>query len=212
MRIYAVADIHGHPARLTAIRRTIFELKPDVLVVAGDITGYIRPRPVIGQLNAMPVPVLAVRGNSDLARVEALFNIWPNVSSLHLTEVILGGISFTGLGGTIPVPFRSRIRFREKGLMEKMSLLMNPSSVLVVHPPPWGDLDRVMGKLHAGCRGLRQLVLNKQPKMVICGHIHEDTGTAYINETLVVNCSIGRSGRGALIEYENDRIQDVMFI
>ena len=212
MRIYAVADIHGRPDRLAFIRRNILALKARVLVVAGDITGYIHPLPVIAQLNTMPVPVLAVRGNSDLSRVEALMAQYKNVSSLHLTEVTLGGVSFTGSSGTIPVPFRSRICFREKRVLDKMSLRVNPSSVVIAHPPPWGKLDRVMGKLHAGSRGLRQMILEKQPKVVICGHIHEDTGTGFINKTLVVNCSIGKSGQGVLIDYENDSLPDVNFV
>ena len=38
MRIYAVADVHGKSTRIEGIRKTISEFKPDVLVVAGDIT------------------------------------------------------------------------------------------------------------------------------------------------------------------------------
>jgi Icc-related predicted phosphoesterase len=212
MKIYAVADIHGHPDRLAFIRRNIFEFKPHVLVVAGDITGYFHPRPVISQLNAMPVPVLAVRGNSDLPRVESLFEQFDNVASLNLTEVTFGSVSFTGLSGTIPVPFRSRICFREKRAMGKISRMVNPLSVVVAHSPPWGVLDRVMGKLHAGSRGLRRMILEKQPRVVICGHIHEDTGTGFIKDTLVVNCSIGRSGKGLLMEFEGDGLPAVEFI
>ena len=40
MRIYAVADIHGKPAKIAGILQAILELKPDALVVAGDITNY----------------------------------------------------------------------------------------------------------------------------------------------------------------------------
>ena len=55
MLIYAVADIHGKPERLSLIRKKINDTAPDVLVVAGDITGYIRPVPTIEALNNMPV-------------------------------------------------------------------------------------------------------------------------------------------------------------
>ena len=40
MLIYAVADIHGQRDRIALIRSKILEYKPDVLVVAGDITYY----------------------------------------------------------------------------------------------------------------------------------------------------------------------------
>ena len=40
MRIYAVADVHGKPARIESIRRVLIEFKVDAFVVAGDITNY----------------------------------------------------------------------------------------------------------------------------------------------------------------------------
>ena len=212
MRIYAVADIHGRSSRLAFIRRHILELKPDVLVVAGDITGYVHPRQVIARLNAMPAPVLVVRGNSDLSRVEALVAKCGNVSSLHLSEITVAGIGFTGLGGTIPVPFRSRICFREKRLMDSASPLVKDTSVLVTHTPPWGVLDRVAGRLHSGSRGLRRLIVDKQPSVALCGHIHEDSGAAFIGRTHVINCSIGSSGHGVWVDIEKGHAPSVTFI
>jgi hypothetical protein len=202
MRIYAVADIHGRPARLSIIRENILSIKPDVLVVAGDITNFIHPAPTIAQLNEMPVPVLVVRGNSDRKWIEKLFEKNPNISSLHLKKFSLKGIGFVGVSGTVPIPFRSRICFREKDMTRKIIPLINKDAVVVAHPPPFGTLDQVLGKYHAGCKGLRNIITKKQPKLFICGHIHENSGTAFIDKTLVVNCSVGETGAGALIELD----------
>ncbi len=210
MRIYAVADIHGRLDRFSMIQEKISTHSPDVLVVAGDITNYLRPYPVIERLNAMPIPVLAVRGNSDLAVVESLFDTFDNITSLNLKEISLNGVHFTGISGTIPVPFRTRFRLREKQVENKISQLLSPLSVLVAHPPPWGVLDRVLKKFHAGCHSLNNIVLRKQPRIVLCGHIHEDSGVDYIKQTLVVNCSIGKSGAGALIELGENDVQKVV--
>jgi hypothetical protein len=103
------------------------------------------------------------------------------------------------MGGTIPVPFRSRICLREQRMIDEMAPLVLEDCVLVAHPPPYGTLDEGIGNLHAGSKGLRRLVLEKQPKMLICGHIHEKPGWAFIGKTLVVNASMGRSGAGAII-------------
>ena len=66
MRIYAVADIHGKPDRLERIEYQIAAIHPQLLVVAGDITNYVSPIRTLSRIGALPVPVLAIRGNSDL--------------------------------------------------------------------------------------------------------------------------------------------------
>lgn len=204
MNIYAVADIHGWQERLDLIRNNITLLKPDVLVIAGDITGHQETSSLMEQINDLPVPVLIVRGNMDSQDIEMLLAGYPNVSSLHKKKVTLGGVNFVGLSGTIPVPFHSRISLREKRLIEETDPLVSRDSVLVTHPPPYGTLDEGFGNLHAGSRRLRRLVLDKQPLLLICGHIHERPGWAFVEKTLVVNCSMGRSGAGALIKWSGE--------
>jgi Icc-related predicted phosphoesterase len=202
--IYATADLHGHLDRLDRITDNIVALKPDVLVIAGDITSHREPAAYIRRLNDLPVPVLAVRGNMDAQETERLLEQCPNVTSLHQKKVTINGVSFVGMGGTIPVPFSSRICLREKHMIEAMDHLIKTDSLLVAHPPPYGTLDEGFGNIHAGSRGLRRLILEKQPKMLICGHIHEKPGLALIEKTLVVNCSMGRSGAGVLITLSGD--------
>jgi Icc-related predicted phosphoesterase len=212
MNIYAVADIHGRQDRLDLIKNHVTLLKPDVLVIAGDITGHHGLFSLMGQLNDLPIPVLAVRGNMDSQEVEKLLEQYPNISSLHKKKVTIKGVSFVGLGGTIPVPFCSRICLREKRLIEETDYLIGRDSVLVSHPPPYGTLDEGFGNLHAGSRGLRRLILEKQPRMLICGHIHERPGVAFLAKTIVVNCSMGRSGAGAVIGMNNGHTPTVSMI
>ena len=204
MRIYAVADIHGKPARMAGIHAIMSELKPDALVVAGDITGYLNPDAVINRLNQMPAPVLAIRGNSDLKKVDRLLDYYPNTSSLHLKNLKIKGINFIGVRGTIPVPFSSRIGWHEKKILTALAAQVSDDSVLVVHSPPRGVLDTAFGRFHAGCRRLHQLVVERQPRLVLCGHIHECPGVASIGQTTVVNCSIASAGRGAVVDFDSD--------
>ena len=121
MLIYAVADVHGKPDRIETIRNTISETRPDVLVVAGDITNIRNSVTVIKQLNALPVPVLAIRGNTDLPRVDGLLEQYPNTVCLHLKEHIINGIGFVGVSGTIPLPFRSKLGFAENRILNNLS-------------------------------------------------------------------------------------------
>jgi Icc-related predicted phosphoesterase len=210
--IYATADLHGRLDRLDLIEDNVTALKPDVLVIAGDITGHREPAAYIRRLNELSVPVLTVRGNMDAQEIERFIESCPNVISLHQREVIIDGVRFVGMGGTIPVPFSSRICLREKQMIAAMEPLIEADSVLVAHPPPYGTLDEGLGNLHAGSKGLRRLILEKQPKMLICGHIHEKPGWAFIEKTLVVNGSMGRSGAGALIMLSGDAAPTVRML
>ena len=203
MRIYAVADIHGRPDKIALIKKNTARLKPDLLIVAGDITHFIRPVSTIAELSDMPVPVLAIRGNTDLKRVERLIEKTPNIIPLHLKSIVIGTTSFVGVSGTVPIPFGSRMGFNERPIIEKIITVLKRDSVLVTHTPPWGTLDEVLGKFHAGCRSLRRIVLQCQPRLLICGHIHEGQGLATIGETPVVNCAMGHTGAGAIIELNN---------
>lgn len=212
LTIYAVADLHGYHDRINQIAQNIRNLKPDVLVIAGDITGYRNPVAYLRLIDQLPVPVLIVRGNMDSAQIDNLIGQFSNISSLHLKKTIIGGVSFVGMGGTVPVPFSSRICFREKQMIAETQHLIAEDCVLVVHPPPYGTLDEGIGNLHAGSRGLRGLVWEKQPKLLICGHIHERPGWAFIEKTLVVNCSMGRNGTGAVIALSGDTVPTVRML
>ena len=204
MRIYAVADIHGRSDKIALIRSNTLQLNPDVLVVAGDITNYTGSAGILAQLNDIAVPVLAVRGNTDLSRVENLLENFPNISPLHLKQVTIGSTPFVGVSGCIPIPFSSRICLSQVKVFEKLNPLIKSNSVLVAHPPPRGTLDEVLGRFHAGCRNLTKLIKICQPVLMICGHIHERPGSAFIGKTLVVNCALGRNHSGAMIELDNE--------
>ncbi|MCX7635777.1 MAG: hypothetical protein N2Z74_08545, partial [Syntrophales bacterium] len=84
--------------------------------------------------------------------------------------------------------------------------------VLVTHPPPHGVLDEVMGGIHTGSKRLRALIEEKQPRLLICGHIHERPGWAHIGRTVVVNASVGKSGAGALISLRGDTPPEVQLL
>lgn len=205
MKIYAVADIHAKPRRLETIRSVVADLRPDCVVIAGDIISYIRPGPALAALDALSVPVFVVRGNSDLSGLEKRFASFANITSLHGRRVLFREIPLVGISGAIPVPFRTRIRFVEKGLFSQIRSIVDERTILVVHPPPYGARDRVGGKVSAGSKGVRGLVQHARPQVLICGHIHEDAGIDRIGPTIIVNCCITGKNRGALITLEPGR-------
>ncbi|MDO9264127.1 MAG: metallophosphoesterase family protein [Desulfosalsimonadaceae bacterium] len=204
MLIYAVADIHADLKRIEHIRGEVSAHHPDVLVIAGDVINYVHPEKTFAQLNDLSLPVVMVRGNSDPGYIENHTVKFPNLAFLHLNRVTVKSVAFTGISGTIPLPFRNRVRLFEKDLMQRVFPLIDAQTIVVVHPPPWGILDQVMGRFHSGSKLVRDLVEKKQPMLLICGHIHEAAGIGTIGRTTVVNCSMPKTGRGVMIEVDRD--------
>ncbi|WP_319407766.1 metallophosphoesterase [uncultured Desulfosarcina sp.] len=202
MLIYAAADIHGHGERIRSIEKQVTIHRPDLLVLAGDISRRRQPDVMLDGLSRLDLPVLLIRGNSDCRDIGRRLQSFPRLRSIHLSAARFGGVDFVGIGGTLPLPFHSRLGFKETEAVTRVSAMLQDYSVLVVHPPPYGIRDRVLGKFHAGSRAVRRLVDRCSPALVICGHIHEQAGVESLGKTIVVNCAMGRSGGGALIRYD----------
>lgn len=212
MRIYAVADIHGKLENISRIARIIADSRADLLVVAGDLTRYRGSKSIVSQLSRLPVPCLCIRGNTDRPAIEQWMNEFGDVQNLHLKKKIIDGIHFAGAGGTVPLPFRSRICLRENSLLAKLAPLVTRETILVAHPPPYGTLDRVLGRIHAGSRNLSRFLLEQQPRLLLCGHVHEDRGVAQVGNTLVANCAMSKTCGGVLIELDAKHIRQAEII
>lgn len=202
MLIYAVADIHGNPGHLEAIKKTVQREKPHVLIAAGDLSSHMGKgaQDVMQTLSALGLPVFVIKGNTDGKSIQELAAKTPGVEDLHLKTAMLEGATFVGAGGTVPIPFRSKLALFEKDVVRRLDNLLTPGCVLVVHPPPYGVTDKVLGKFNAGSKSVASLIKKREPAVCICGHIHENAGTAMAGKTLVVNCAMSRSSAGALIQ------------
>lgn len=200
MRIYAVADIHGKIEKIARIKKVILGNTPDILVIAGDISNYVSPLKTLKQLKDIPIPILGIRGNSDLKRVEGLLQNQDNTTLLNHVPVIYQNSQFLGLNGTIPLPFFSKICLKEAQRLDAIKYNITPQTILVVHPPPRGVCDKVGNKFSAGSLQLKTFIEKHPPLMVLCGHIHEQAGYQFLKNTLVVNCAMNKIYGGAIID------------
>ena len=85
MLIYAAADIHGHPRRIRRLRRQIAVHRPDILLLAGDISRRWQPEVILHGLNRLGLPVLLIRGISDSRNIDRLLPSFPRLRSIHLS-------------------------------------------------------------------------------------------------------------------------------
>ena len=160
-------------------------------------------------MSQFSVPCLCIRGNTDWPNVERWMNVFDDVHNLHMKKQRIDGIHFVGAGGTVPLPFHSRIRLRENALLKKLATMVGEDTILVAHPPPYGTLDRVLGRFHAGSRNLHRFLIQTQPRLMICGHVHEDSGIGQVGNTTVVNCAMSKRCAGFLIELDARRILSI---
>lgn len=88
----------------------------------------------------------------------------------------------------------------EKDLKEKFDLIPSDIDILITHTPPYGILDEIPQirpgpSLHVGSKSLRKILDHIEPKILVCGHIHEGYGE-FKGETLrgynyhIINASI----------------------
>ncbi len=200
MRIYAVADIHGKADRIEIIRHHIVKINPDILVIAGDITGHVHDAVTLAVLNDLNIPILVVPGNMDALDFENQVSGFKNMLTIHLKTVIHEGMIFSGWGGTIKSTDAAPWTASDHNIPEAADAFARKTEILVTHVPPWGVLDKGYGGFHGGSKTLAGIIVERQPAVLICGHMHESKGMAYLAETLVVNCSMGCAGAGAFIE------------
>jgi hypothetical protein len=60
-----------------------------------------------------------------------------------------------------------------------------------------------------GSRNLHRFLVDAQPRLLICGHVHEDSGVEQIGATAVVNCAMSRACAGALIDLDAKSILQI---
>jgi Icc-related predicted phosphoesterase len=179
MKILACADLHGHPERIARVRALVAEHSPAVVLLPGDLTHAGHGEEALDLLGALPVPVFAVAGNMDGPR--ALAEIAGRGALAGTTPVEIGGVLFGG------------------------PHVASPCDVLVTHEPPAGTLDLALSGRHIGTRAVLDLVRRVRPRVLACGHVHEAGGVARLDDTLVVNCTMGDGTTGgALIELAAD--------
>ncbi|MCP3941366.1 MAG: phosphoesterase [Desulfobacteraceae bacterium] len=214
MRIYALADIHGKKENIEKLYLVSKKYKPDVIIIAGDISNYFSWKSTLAQLDLVSAqtktPILCIRGNSDFKRMEK--SKIKNLKFLNPAPHFFKGIPFQGVNGTILLPFTSRLGIKENQLLESLMTKTTKETILVVHPPPRTICDRVGNRFCAGSRNLLDFIKIKQPRMVICGHIHEQAGTAFVNNTLVLNCAINKNHHGAIVDLKKDSPPQVNFL
>jgi len=177
MRILAFSDLH----RNRDISQSIVAMSrdADVVVGAGDFaTKGEGLTETFDILRRITVPVAFVAGNHDsLAGMQDAMRGWQAAQLLHGTGVVIQNVPFFGLGYEVPAgePHSWNQRL-EEAEADAMLAHCPQSAVLVTHCPPFGVADLQRNGEHEGSRAIRSVIERRQPRLALCGHIHNAWG------------------------------------
>ncbi len=209
LKILVIADLHGQADRLQSLDAA----DAGLIVVCGDIHnagGEDEVRPVARALADLGLPVLIVPGNMD-PRPSSIC-LWEQAGfiSLHCRAGLCGDFGFIGMGGIVARGDRSpdnpaRYYHRDEDVYNILSKAYGEISsagrkIVVTHQPPFGFLDTLYNGEPSGCHSLRRFIEEYQPDLLLCGHIHEARGEAWLGRTLGANVGELRCGYSILIE------------
>ena len=194
VRVVCVADLHEHLIPVPAC---------DLLVVAGDLTfglGGVEDKraflagPFAEWVAAAPArDVVVIAGNHDHVVEAEGFPAGVPCHYLQDSALELDGVA---IWGTPWQPWFGDWAFnapRDDGetfLAERFAAIPEATDVLVCHGPPLGYGDRAGGGRRVGSSALTDAVDRVRPRLLVCGHIHEDPGRFTRGETLIVNATI----------------------
>ncbi len=205
MRILALSDLHSDESLLKRIPACVRRVKPDIILILGDITtrgplSYAKE--MLDALEKTGVRSYAIFGNMDQFEICALLE--ERGMNVHMKRVELeGGWNLAGFGGSGPTPFGTPTEFSEEQIMKGLSgLKIDARTMLATHSPPFGaeGLDEPRPGVLAGSKSIRKIIEERQPALNFCGHIHEREGEAKIGKTVVVKVGAAERGRAAVVE------------
>ena len=206
MKFLLVSDLHSSALALETIARHSADLKPDFILVAGDLTlfgpaGYVDELALLGK-----VPILAVTGNCDTPDVvERMKTVGISICD---DIKIVGPLDIAG------VPWTGRKRIFE-GLRPELLAKLNERDkkrpfVVLSHCPAFSVLDEARPGLHAGSQSISDIVASEKPLALLTGHVHESRGVAPLGGTVCVNAGPAMEGHAALVRYERGKLGVVL--
>ncbi|MGK2955242.1 MAG: metallophosphoesterase family protein [Solirubrobacterales bacterium] len=191
MKILAFSDLHCDLEQ--AARLAEMSADADVVIGAGDFASIHEGlESTIDALSGITTPTVLVPGNNErLDALRAAASGWSSATVLHGDSTEVNGQVFFGLGAGIPTtPWSWSYDLDEAEAAEALTGLTG-DAVLVLHSPPKNHCDSA-GELHLGSTSIAAAIERTQPKLAVCGHIHESWGDrSSIGQTEIVNLGPG---------------------
>ena len=189
MNVLCFSDLH----RDVQAARALVEASAavDLVIGAGDFANRHQGlNDTLEILSEIKKPAVLVPGNGET--FEELCEAaapWESAQVLHGSGCVIGGVSFWGVGGGIPVtPFGQWSYDFDESQAADLLAGCPDEGVLVVHSPPIDTVDHDTNGKIRGSRAIRNAIEAKRLSLVACGHIHSDwQKQVLLAETRIVN-------------------------
>lgn len=195
MKIFVTSDIHGNKTIMDKLKN--IEKIADLILICGDIGGKNTISKTFQQfsdyqmqgaeylesvLKELSIPSRFILGNDDWFEYD---------SKYHLTQdEEIKGQNFIPFEFVSITPFNTNREANENKLTYELNKLKADSnSIIVAHTPPYGLGDLLIGGNRCGSKAVREWIETVQPKMWLCGHIHENNYLGFIGDSLICNCA-----------------------
>jgi hypothetical protein len=184
MQILAFVDTHGSFSAWKKVKALAKKEKPKLLVCAGDISVFgANLDYMVQEINKLNIPCLIIHGNHESeAEMRTACSLFKNTVFIHKKVHEFDKYAFIGYGG-------GGFSFRDKEFEKVIKNISTKTQIiLVLHGPPYGTkLDDIVGS-YSGNKSYRKYIEKQQPKLVLCGHIHENEGKIdHIKKSKIIN-------------------------
>ncbi len=174
MKLLTFTDVHCNKKALQEIKNKCLNNKPDLLVCCGDLSIFDSCLDQAGKMiDSLGIKTLMIPGNhetpTDIAKLSEKYK---NIINLHQSSFELDNYIFFGYG-TGGFSFKDE-KFERIAKQFAKNLDRMKKFIFVVHAPVYNTtLDEISGE-HFGCNSFRKFVEETEPKLVLCGHFHEN--------------------------------------
>jgi Icc-related predicted phosphoesterase len=211
LQIMAIGDVH---ARLDALAFALASAscsgeRYDLVACSGDFAGHFAPPGTksfegatktlyrattdcaLRCMTVLDTPVVYSPGNHDVRNIDGPGDCVPLDAVEGRPGREFGGWKLFGIGGSPRTPGSFSYEWDDsmvEGVLEAR-LEGGDSTVWLSHSPPYGCHCDESGphREHIGSVAIRSMIKKLEPRVVICGHVHEGAGCDTIGRTLIVN-------------------------
>ncbi len=188
MKIYTFTDLHSDIETLLKIKKKAKAGKAELILCAGDVSIFGSELKIImKELNKINIPVLIIHGNHETVQeMNSACKGLKNIKFIHKKVYKHGNYKIIGYGG-------GGFAFTDSTFVKTMRAMKSKIKktdkvILMTHQPPYGTKTDKIYNDYAGNKSFTSYIKKEQPKIAICGHLHENEGKKdKIGRTLVLN-------------------------
>src|SRR3989344_7213630 len=189
MKILAFSDTHGDIRKMKEFAEKAEKENVDLVLMCGDFTYFDEiPPNLIKPFKDKGKKVMFIPGNHETKSTADFLANFYKIRNLDGNYAVYEDIAFFGCGGgNMPTNMVSDYELT-KSLRYTNSKIKNVGKkIMVTHLHPSNTkMDKLVP--NSGSNGLRKIIEEIQPDMLICGHIHEASGTEdVIGKTRIIN-------------------------